>query len=87
MRFAKLFTFPQGQLLATLHESTARAEADAPYRILLYTESPYGRGVQLVLSYALEQERDQEFARFDEGLATTHFLILQHALATDTVPC
>ena len=89
MQFAKLFDFDsatgQGQLLAQLHDSEAREEADAPFQIVLKTIGPYGITMTLAHGYSDESKRDYEFRRLDQEQAAGHYHRMQATLleATD----
>lgn len=89
MDFAKLFEFgpvdglPAGQLLVLAQDSAARADADAPYQLVLHTVSPYGRLKTLAYSYADEHVRDAEFTDLVPLAAEGHYRHLQAELAAD----
>lgn len=84
MRFAKLIDVDDprepGQLLAELHDSEAREDADAPFQLVLKTISPYGVTMTLAYGYSDERKRDEEFARLTPEELTAHFTQMQETL-------
>ncbi|HEX8505490.1 MAG TPA: hypothetical protein VF630_08990 [Hymenobacter sp.] len=73
MHFAKLFTWPAGQLLVQLEDSDEEDLADTPHLVTCKTKHPSGVTLAINNCYADEKARDADFESFDEEKALTLF--------------